>query len=232
MARRLPAAGPRPARRTLPKWTAPLDALRTVVSAPGALRPGRGRQLATRRTCARPSGCSRRCRSRSPTTAGSARGCSPVPARQDLPARGQLPLHAPRHRADRRRGEGARRVADPLRRARVQRLDVRGPRHRLDAVRPALRRSSGAIGALKGPLHGGANEKVMDVLRAAGGPGHGREVDARRPGPQGADHGLRPPRLQDRRRAGRHPQGVRPARRPRPADQLAVGGHGRHRSSG
>jgi citrate synthase len=27
-----------------------------------------------------------------------------------------------------------------------------------------------AIGALKGPLHGGANEKVMDVLEAAGGP--------------------------------------------------------------
>jgi citrate synthase len=27
-----------------------------------------------------------------------------------------------------------------------------------------------AIGALKGPLHGGANEKVMDMLRAAGGP--------------------------------------------------------------
>lgn len=29
-----------------------------------------------------------------------------------------------------------------------------------------------AIGALKGPLHGGANEKVMDLLRAAGGPGN------------------------------------------------------------
>src|SRR5581483_4929070 len=27
-----------------------------------------------------------------------------------------------------------------------------------------------AIGALKGKLHGGANERVMDVLRAAGGP--------------------------------------------------------------
>ena len=27
-----------------------------------------------------------------------------------------------------------------------------------------------AIGALKGPLHGGANEKVMDLLRKAGGP--------------------------------------------------------------
>ena len=28
----------------------------------------------------------------------------------------------------------------------------------------------GAVGALKGALHGGANEKVMDILRAAGGP--------------------------------------------------------------
>ena len=29
---------------------------------------------------------------------------------------------------------------------------------------------TGAIGALKGPLHGGANEKIMDMLHAAGGP--------------------------------------------------------------
>jgi 2-methylcitrate synthase/citrate synthase II len=29
---------------------------------------------------------------------------------------------------------------------------------------------AGAIGALKGPLHGGANEKIMDMLQAAGGP--------------------------------------------------------------
>lgn len=29
---------------------------------------------------------------------------------------------------------------------------------------------SGAIGALKGPLHGGANERAMDVIRAAGAP--------------------------------------------------------------
>jgi citrate synthase len=34
----------------------------------------------------------------------------------------------------------------------------------------------GAIGALKGRLHGGANEKVMDLLEAAGGP------DTARPG--------------------------------------------------
>ena len=31
----------------------------------------------------------------------------------------------------------------------------------------------GAIGALKGRLHGGANEKVMDLIRAAGGYGNG-----------------------------------------------------------
>ena len=58
-----------------------------------------------------------------------------------------------------------------------------------------------AIGALKGRLHGGANEKVMDMLRAAGGPDNGREMDPRRPGPQGTHHGLRPSRLQARRRA-------------------------------
>src|SRR5205814_8993232 len=29
---------------------------------------------------------------------------------------------------------------------------------------------TGAIGALKGPLHGGANEKVMNILLATGGP--------------------------------------------------------------
>jgi citrate synthase len=32
-----------------------------------------------------------------------------------------------------------------------------------------------AIGALKGRLHGGANEKVMDILRQTGGPGHAEE---------------------------------------------------------
>lgn len=33
----------------------------------------------------------------------------------------------------------------------------------------------GAIGALKGRLHGGANEKVMDVIKAAGGPAKAEE---------------------------------------------------------
>ncbi len=34
---------------------------------------------------------------------------------------------------------------------------------------------TGAIGALKGPLHGGANEKVMDILLATGGPEKAKE---------------------------------------------------------
>jgi citrate synthase len=34
---------------------------------------------------------------------------------------------------------------------------------------------TGAIGALKGPLHGGANEKVMDILLATGGPDKAEE---------------------------------------------------------
>ena len=72
---------------------------------------------------------------------------------------------------------------------------------------------TGAIGALKGPLHGGANEKVMDILPGRRRPGEGRGVDEGGAGPQRADHGLRPPRLQDRRRPGRHSQDVRPQSR-------------------
>ena len=73
---------------------------------------------------------------------------------------------------------------------------------------------TGAIGALKGPLHGGANEQVMKLLEAIG--DHDRVDDEirARARPQGADHGLRPPRVQDVRSARRHPQAVlRAARR-------------------
>ena len=39
---------------------------------------------------------------------------------------------------------------------------------------------TGAIGALKGPLHGGANEQVMKMLEAIAGPSVGRGRDPRR----------------------------------------------------
>ena len=65
---------------------------------------------------------------------------------------------------------------------------------------------TGAIGALKGPLHGGANEKVMDVLSEVGNTENAetwiRDALARKE----KDHGLWPPRLQRRRSAGRVPQ--------------------------
>ena len=61
-----------------------------------------------------------------------------------------------------------------------------------------------AIGALKGRLHGGANEKVMDLLRATGGPENAEKWVRSAPGEERAHHGLRPSRLQGRRRAGRH----------------------------
>ena len=66
-----------------------------------------------------------------------------------------------------------------------------------------------ALGTLKGPLHGGANEQVMRGLEAirasAAGPGRrGRPGGPGTAGGRGEDHGLRSPGLQDRGSA-RHP---------------------------
>ena len=52
-----------------------------------------------------------------------------------------------------------------------------------------------AIGALKGPLHGGANEAALSVLQEVGSRREGRSLGPRGPGQQAEDHGLRPPRL-------------------------------------
>ena len=155
--RRSRTASPRPAgcrRRSsdllaaLPKWTTPMDALRTAVSVLAHFDPDvddnsheANLRKAERLLAQIPVAVADHYRSEPGQHAG--RGpAGPRP-------RGQLPLHAPRHGGDAGRGEGARRVADPVRRARVQRLDLRGPRGRLDAVRPALgrrRRHRGAEG--------------------------------------------------------------------------------------
>jgi citrate synthase len=56
----------------------------------------------------------------------------------------------------------------------------------------------GAIGALSGPLHGGAPSRALDMLDAIG-TADRAEAYIRRAVERRADHGIRPPRLQDRR---------------------------------
>jgi hypothetical protein len=70
-----------------------------------------------------------------------------------------------------------------------------------------------AVGALAGRLHGGANERVLEVLRAIPDLHAQRRAHVRRrsPGPQGPDHGLRAPRVQREGPARGHPAGPRHA---------------------
>ena len=61
----------------------------------------------------------------------------------------------------------------------------------------------GAIGALKGPLHGGAPSEVVEQIHQVGSPGAGRGVGPRGAREQGPADGLRPPRVPRLRPAGR-----------------------------
>ena len=94
-------------------------------------------------------------------------GKEPVPAESGRSLAANCLVHAVPRRPHARSHQGDGRVADPLRRARVQRFHVHGPRDRFHAFRSALRHRR-RDWRLKGPLHGGANEKVMDVLKAVG----------------------------------------------------------------
>ncbi len=60
-----------------------------------------------------------------------------------------------------------RRRADSACRSRTERFHVRRARHRGHACPIFIRPSTSAIGALKGPLHGGANEDVIRMLLAS-----------------------------------------------------------------
>jgi len=63
--------------------------------------------------------------------------------------------------------EGARRALHPARRPRAELLHLGHAQHRLLRGRPLLC-GGGAIGALYGPLHGGANEAVLRMLQEIG----------------------------------------------------------------
>jgi len=167
MARRLPE----PVRQlfsTLPKWSTPLDVLRTAVSALAHFdqdvadnSPEANLRKAERLLAQMPVAIADHYRI--------SRGMQPVLARQEL-------SHAANFLYMLRGVEPS--VAD------VKALDVSlilYAEHEFNASTFTARvivstqadlhaAIMGALGALKGPLHGGANEKVMDVLLASGGP--------------------------------------------------------------
>lgn len=151
----------------LPKWTTPLDALRTAVSALGHFdqdAADNSRDANMRK--------SERLLAQIPVVVADyhriTKGLPPVPARQDL-------SHAANFLYMLRGVEAA-----P---AEVKAMDVSlilYAEHEFNASTFAARvivstlsdlhsGITGAIGALKGPLHGGANEKVMDILLSTGG---------------------------------------------------------------
>lgn len=154
----------------LPKWTVPLDALRTAVSALGHFD-----QDAADNSHDANLRKAERLLAQIPVVVADyyrvVKGLPEVQARQDL-------SHAANFLYMLRGGE-----ATPQE---VKALDVSltlYAEHEFNASTFAARvivstlsdlhsGITGAIGALKGPLHGGANEKVMDILQAAGAPEH------------------------------------------------------------
>ncbi len=151
----------------LPKSTTPLDALRTTVSVLSAYDPDAGDNS----TAANQRKAERLIAQMPVAIADFARisaGQQPVPARQDLSNTANFLYML----------KGVEPSADN-----VKALDVSlilYAEHEYNASTFAARvivstlsdlhsGVVGAIGALKGPLHGGANEKVMGVLRSSGG---------------------------------------------------------------
>ena len=167
MARRLPE----PVKQlfpALPKWSVPLDVLRTAVSALAHFdqdAADNSHEANVRKA--------ERLLAQMPVIIADqhrvARGLQPVPARQDLSHSANFLWML----------QGVEPTPED-----VKALDVSlilYAEHEFNASTFAARvivstlsdlhaAVVGAIGALKGPLHGGANEKVMDVLKSAGGP--------------------------------------------------------------
>ena len=91
------------------------------------------------------------------------------------------------------------------------------------------------IGALKGPLHGGANQEVIKWLLDLGDEDEAERARARHAGRQDQDSRLRPSRLSHRRSARHAParalRGTGQAHRPREA-LPPLAHHGKHRDGG
>ena len=83
--------------------------------------------------------------------------------RSETRAGSEFPVHSDRKTAGRCHGEGVRHRSDPPCRSRTERVHVRG-RVTAATLSDIYSAVTAAIGALKGPLHGGANEDVIKFL--------------------------------------------------------------------
>ena len=131
--------------------------------------------------------------------AQSARGAGQPPVPQAEIDEGR---HDPRALPDplARRGQprprqGDRRLLDLRRRARHERLDLHRARRSPRPAPTSPRRCRGAVGALSGPLHGGAPSRVLKMLDEVERDGRRRALGQGRARPRRAADGLRPPRL-------------------------------------
>ena len=210
--------------RALPATAKPMDALRTAVSAWGATQDlpwpptvEQARALtafspsalaAFARLRAGPGADRARSRrstsSRASSTSSTASGRTPARPGRSTPTSSSAPSTASTPRRSRR---------------------ASSPRPARDIASAV----AGAIGALKGPLHGGAPSEVVDQLHQVGSPEHAEAVGPRRARPRRAADGLRPSRLPRLRPAGRRAaQGRRGDGRTSPTgSQLAIDGRGR-----
>ena len=161
--------------RALPTTAKPMDALRTAVSAWGAVRePGLARRPPTRRARSRRS---RRRRSR--RSPGCARASSRSPR---TPTSTSWPASCTRSTARRPDAETARALDAYF---------IVGAEHGFNASTFTCRVITstradlasavcGAIGAMKGPLHGGAPSEVVEQIHEVGSPERAEAVGARR----------------------------------------------------
>jgi citrate synthase len=167
MARRLPEAV-KQLFHALPKWASPLDALRTVVSALAHFdqdMADNSHEATVRKA--------ERLLAQMPVAVADqyriAKGLQPVMARQELShsANFLYMLRGTEPTAEEVKALDVSMVLYAEHEFNASTFTARVIVSTLSDLHAAV---TGAIGALKGPLHGGANEKVMDVVRAAGGP--------------------------------------------------------------
>ena len=196
----------------MPKATDPMRVLQAAAAILGMSTPTPP-TTPTRPTSARRCGSPPVSPPRSAPITGSRQGQAPVAARRRSLARRQLPLHAHRRAAE--RGGRPRPSTPSLTLYAEHELNASTFTTRVIASTQSDMHSAvaGGVGALKGPLHGGAGEAVMRTLMEIGEVGQRRRLRREGARREAAAHGHGPPRLQGGRPARRDPARAWPRRR-------------------